>query len=196
MQKFPEIIRDSDVVTISGSVPKGMSRDIYTRMITIAREMGKKVILDASGENLKQGLKAHPTLVKPNQDEIEQLFGVKLNSMEEVISYAWKIYQQGIPYVVISMGGKGAVLLCEKGEFLGTVPKIKAVNTVGCGDSMVGALAVSLERGDTPAEALKFAMAVAASNALSPNTGDVNPEVYEKLMEKTVVECRKMHMEK
>lgn len=196
MQKFPEIIRDSDVVTISGSVPKGMNRDIYTRMISIARKMGKKVILDASGENLKQGLKAYPTLVKPNQDEIEQLFGVKLDSMEEVISYAWRIYQQGIPYVVISMGSKGAVLLCKEGEFLGIAPKIKAVNTVGCGDSMVGALAVSLERGDAPEKALKFAMAVAASNALSPNTGDVNLEIYEKLMMQTVIEYRKMNIEK
>ena len=98
--------------------------------------------------------------------------------------------------MVISMGSKGAALLCKEGEFLGIAPKIKAVNTVGCGDSMVGALAVSLERGDAPEKALKFAMAVAASNALSPNTGDVNPEIYEKLMMQTVVEYRKMNIEK
>lgn len=187
MEKYPEIIKDSDVVTISGSIPKGMKKDIYGRMITIAKDMGKKVLLDTSGENLRQGIKARPTLVKPNQDEIEQLFDVKLHSVEEVISYAWKIYDQGIPYVVISLGGKGACMLCKDGLLQGQPPKIEPVNTVGCGDSMVGALAVSLERGDTPAKALQFAMAVAASNALSPNTGDVNPEIYEKLIDQTIV---------
>ncbi len=187
MEKFPEIIKDSDVITISGSIPKGMKKDIYGRMIAIAKDMGKKVLLDTSGENLRQGIKAKPTLVKPNQDEIEQLFDVKLNSVEEVLSYAWKIYEQGIPYVVISLGGKGACMLCKDGLLQGQPPKIEAVNTVGCGDSMVGALAVSLERGDSPAQALKFAMAVAASNALSPNTGDVNREIYEKLIDQVIV---------
>ena len=187
MEKFPEIIKDSDVITISGSIPKGMKKDIYGRMIAIAKDMGKKVLLDTSGENLRQGIKAKPTLVKPNQDEIEQLFDVKLNSVEEVLSYAWKIYEQGIPYVVISLGGKGACMLCKDGLLQGQPPKIEAVNTVGCGDSMVGALAVSLERGDSPAQAMKFAMAVAASNALSPNTGDVNREIYEKLIDQVVV---------
>ena len=187
MEKYPEIIKDSDVITISGSIPKGMKKDIYGRMIAIAKDMGKKVLLDTSGENLRQGIKAKPTLVKPNQDEIEQLFDVKLHSVEEVISYAWKIYEQGIPYAVISLGGKGACMLCKDGLLQGQPPKIEAVNTVGCGDSMVGALAVSLERGDTPAKALQFAMAVAASNALSPNTGDVNPEIYEKLIDQAIV---------
>lgn len=187
MEKYPEIIKDSDVITISGSIPKGMKKDIYGRMIAIAKDMGKKVLLDTSGENLRQGIKAKPTLVKPNQDEIEQLFDVKLHSVEEVISYAWKIYEQGIPYVVISLGGRGACMLCKDGLLQGQPPKIEAVNTVGCGDSMVGALAVSLERGDTPAKALQFAMAVAASNALSPNTGDVNPEIYEKLIDQAIV---------
>lgn len=187
MEKYPEIIKDSDVVTISGSIPKGMKKDIYGRMITIAKDMGKKVLLDTSGENLRQGIKAKPTLVKPNQDEIEQLFDVKLHSVEEVISYAWKIYDQGIPHVVISLGGKGACMLCKDGLLQGQPPKIEPVNTVGCGDSMVGALAVSLERGDTPAKALQFAIAVAASNALSPNTGDVNPEIYEKLIDQAIV---------
>lgn len=187
MRQYPKIIEESDVIAISGSVPKGMSKNLYGQMVTIAKEMGKKVILDASGENLKQGIKACPTLVKPNQDEIEQLFGIKLHSMEEVISYAWKIYDQGIPHVVISMGSKGAVLLCSEGMFEGIAPKIEAVNTVGCGDSMVGALAVALERGEEPAQALRFAMAVAASNALSPNTGDVDPKVYDVLMDQVTV---------
>lgn len=187
LQQFPEIIRESDVITISGSIPRGMSKDIYAKMISQAKELGKKVILDTSGDLLKEGIKAKPSVVKPNQDEIELLYGVKIHTIDEVIRYAGKIYEQGIPYVVISLGGEGALLVCEEGVFQGKPPKLEVVNTVGCGDSMVGGLAVALERNYTPQEALKFAVAVASANALSPNTGDFKSEICEKILSEVTV---------
>ena len=120
---------------------------------------------------MEKGIESMPTMVKPNQDEIELLFHIKVRSREDVIEYAKKIYEKGIPYVVISLGGDGALLVCEKGIYQGKPPKIEVVNTVGCGDSMVGAFAVGLERHMEPEEALKFAVAVASANALSPLTG-------------------------
>lgn len=188
MQMYPDIIRDSDVVTISGSIPGGMKKDIYGRMVTIAKSMGKAVILDTSGETLKLGIRSCPTVVKPNQDEIEQLFDIKIRSMQEVIRYAEKIRETGIPYVVISLGKDGALLVCEDGIFHGKPPEVKAVNTVGCGDSMVGAFAVALERKYEAKEALRYAVAVAAANAMSPNTGDFDPKEIESLLEQTVAE--------
>ena len=171
LERFPDLIRDSDVVTISGSAPRGMGSDIYKKMIRIVKDEGKKVILDTSGEYLEKGIESMPTMVKPNQDEIELLFHIKVRSREDVIEYAKKIYEKGIPYVVISLGEDGALLVCEKGIYQGRPPKIEVVNTVGCGDSMVGAFAVGLERHMEPQEALKFAVAVASANALSPLTG-------------------------
>lgn len=188
MQMYPEIIRDSDVVTISGSIPRGMKKDIYGRMVTIAKSMGKAVILDTSGETLKQGIRSCPTVVKPNQDEIEQLFDIKIQSMQEVIRYAEKIRDMGIPYVVISLGKDGALLVCGDGIFHGKPPEVEAVNTVGCGDSMVGAFAVALERKYEAKEALRYAVAVASANAMSPNTGDFDPKEIESLLEQTVIE--------
>ena len=187
LQRFPEIIQKSKIITISGSVPRGISKNIYAKMISKAKEMGKKVILDTSGELLKEGIKAKPTVVKPNQDEIELLYGVKIHTIEDVIKYARKIYEQGIPYVVISLGGEGALMVCEEGVFQGKPPKLEVVNTVGCGDSMVGGLAVALERNYTSQEALKFAVAVASANALSPNTGDFKPEICEKILSEVTV---------
>lgn len=175
LEKFPEIIRESDVITISGSAPNGIRKDIYQKLIQIAKAQGKKVILDTSGELLEKGIQSLPTMVKPNQDEIEMLFHIKINSREDVVKYAKKIYERGIPYVVISLGGDGALLVCEKGIYQGKPPKIDVVNTVGCGDSMVGAFAVALERKMEPEEALKYAVATASANALSPNTGDFDP---------------------
>lgn len=183
LERFPEIIRDSDVVTISGSAPRGMGRDIYQKMIQIVKNLGKKVILDTSGEYLEKGLESLPTMVKPNQDEIEMLFDIKVRSQEDVIRYAQKIYKKGIPYVVISLGRDGALLVCEKGIYQGKPPKIEVVNTVGCGDSMVGAFAVAMERTMEPEDALKYAVAVASANALSPNTGTFDPEKRDEILQ-------------
>ena len=188
MQRYPQIIRDSDVVTISGSLPQGMRKDIYGRMTAIARDMGKAVILDTSGEPLKQGIKSHPTMVKPNQDEIEQFFGIKIHNMQEVIRYAGKLWDMGIPYVVISLGKDGALLVSGDGIFRGRPPEVEAVNTVGCGDSMVGAFAAALERRYEAKEALRYAVSVASANAMSPNTGDFDPKNIERLTAQATVE--------
>ena len=103
-------------------------------------------------------------MVKPNEDEIELLFHTKIQSKDEVITYAKRIYKEKeIPYVVISLGGDGALLVCEKGIYQGKPPKIEIANTVGCGDSMVGAFAVALEKKMEPEAALKYAVSVASA---------------------------------
>ncbi len=183
LKRFPSIIEQSSIVTISGSVPKGMSKDIYKNMISMVKDAGKQVILDTSGELLETGIEAHPTVVKPNKDEMEMLFHTKIQNVEDVVQNAKEILDQGIPYVVVSLGGDGAMMLCEKGVFLAKPPKMDAVNTVGCGDSMVGALAVAFYRDYMPEKALQFAVAVASANALSPSTGNFDTEVYKKLVQ-------------
>lgn len=181
---FPEIIKDSDVVTLSGSVPKGISKEIYRKLVELAKESGKQVILDTSGELLEHGMEGRPSMVKPNQDELELLFHTKIESREQVISYAKEIHAKGIPYVVISLGGEGALLVCDKGVFQGIPPKVEVENTVGCGDSMVAAFAVAFSRKYEPKEALAYAVSVATANAMSPNTGDFDPAVSEELKKK------------
>lgn len=188
LEKFPSIIKGSSMVTISGSIPKGIPQDIYGRMAAMIKGAGKRVLLDASGEALKQGMKACPTMVKPNQDEIEQLFGVKISGSQDVVAYAEKIYGMGIPFVVVSLGKDGALLACGSGVFQGRPPKVEVANTVGCGDSMVGAFAVALERGDAAEEALRYAVAVATANAMSPDTGNFNPGQCRELAGQVTVE--------
>lgn len=187
LEEFPTIIKDSSVVTISGSVPSGMSTDIYKRIVSTVKEAGKQVILDTSGKMLETSLQSKPTVVKPNKDELEMLFNTKIESIEDVISCAEKISDKGISYVIVSLGGDGALMLCSDGVFHGKPPKLKVVNTVGCGDSMVGAFAVALHRKYEPLEALRFAVATASANALSPNTGDFEPETSKKLLNEIVV---------
>lgn len=188
LKNFKNIISDSDVVTISGSVPAGLEKDIYQKMVDIVKEEGKQVILDTSGELLQLGIHAKPTMVKPNQDEIEALFDMKIDSRQDVIDAAGKIYDMGIPYVVISLGGDGALIVCDAGIYQATPPKMDVVNTVGCGDSMVGAFAVAMEQKKSPEEAIAFAVAVASANAMSPNTGDFDPELRNEILSKVKIQ--------
>ncbi|KYH29279.1 MULTISPECIES: 1-phosphofructokinase [Clostridium] len=182
IELFPNIIKNSSIITISGSIPKGVSKDIYAQMVLIAKKMGKHVLLDTSGELLKRGIKSCPTMVKPNKDELEQLFHIKIKGIEDVIRYAKKIFDFGIPYVIISLGSDGALMVCKEGVFLGSPPVVEVVNTVGCGDSMVGAFAVALERNIPSNEILRYAIAVATANAMSTNTGDFDPDICRKII--------------
>jgi len=188
LDRFSSIISRSNVITISGSIPKGVNLDIYARLIDMIKGLGKQVILDTSGESLILGLQSRPTIVKPNQDEIELLFKAKLSGMSDVITYAKKIHFAGIPYVVISLGGDGALLVCEKGVFHGIPPKVEATNTVGCGDSMVGALAVALEKKYSTEKMLRYAIAIATANAISPKTGYYSQTECEKIFEHVIIE--------
>jgi tagatose 6-phosphate kinase len=181
-QKFKQVIRGSSVVVLSGSVPRGCGSEFYPELIQIAKDDGKQVILDTSGENLKQGIQAKPTMIKPNKDEIKALLSIDVNSKEDVIAAAASLHNGGIPYVVVSMGKHGAIVVCDEGVFEGNPPDVKVVNTVGCGDSMVAAFAVSLVRDYSMEEALQFALAVSSANAMCKQTGFLYRADLKKIM--------------
>lgn len=187
LKAFDEIIDRSEVITISGSVPKGVDTTIYATMIENIKAKGKKVILDTSGKLLEEGIKAVPTMIKPNSDEISALLGVDIHNREELIENGKKLQATGIEYVVISLGGDGALVITKDAVYHGQPPKITPVNTVGCGDSMVAAFAVGLARNYSVEECLKYAVSVSAANALTMATGNFKEEDRAMLYEKATV---------
>ena len=188
IEDFNQIIDNSNIITISGSVPQGVPTDIYATLIKMIKAKNKKVILDASGDLLKEGIKALPTMIKPNSEEMENLLGISINNREEVIKSAIKLYESGIELVVVSLGGDGALLVCEEGVYHGKPPKIKVVNTVGCGDSMVAAFAVAMERGYSNIDSLKYAVSISAANAMTFSTGNFNSKDADSIFENTIIE--------
>ena len=176
LDQFDDIIADSSVVTISGSVPKGVDVTMYAKLIEKIKAQGKKVVLDTSGALLKESIKACPTMVKPNTDEIEDLLGIKVNNHKDLVEGAKKLHEMGIPVVVVSLGGDGALVVSDEGIFRGQPPKIEVVNTVGCGDSMTAAFAVAFARGLSVQEALRYAIAVSAANTMTMETGSFREE--------------------
>lgn len=187
---FKELVKDADVVAMSGSVPKGLDGTAYQKLVAIVKEAHKKVILDTSGELLRLGIEAKPTMVKPNIDEIRMLTGSQCDSREELIEAAKKIHAKGVDIVAISLGADGSMLVCDSGVYQAIVPKIDAVNTVGCGDSMIAGFALGLETRLSIEETLRTASAISASAALREETGFFVKEDMERILSQ--VEIKKI----
>ena len=182
LEHFHGLAADADVVTISGSVPKGLDGTAYQRMVKLVREAGKPVILDTSGKLLEQGIKAAPTMIKPNLDEIRMLTGKDCTDPEEIIEAAKVLHGRGIRIVTVSLGGDGAVVVSDEGAYRARVPRIHAVNTVGCGDSMTAGFALGLSEGLSIKETLRKASAVSAAAAMREETGFFVKEDMERLL--------------
>lgn len=188
---FADFLRElpgADVVTISGSLPKGAPDDSYARLIHWCREKSKPVLLDTSGENLRRGVVVTPDFVKPNTDELAQLLGHPVQGMAEAAAAARQLHDQGVRWAAVSLGAEGAILACDEGVYHGQPPKITPRNTVGCGDSMVAGFAVGMARGMAPAEALRLAVAVSAANALTLGTGSFEQADFDSLLPRVTIE--------
>ncbi|MDF2613150.1 MAG: 1-phosphofructokinase [Clostridia bacterium] len=187
LQVFEEMIKESDVVTISGSIPQGISKDIYNKLVTLCRSAGKKVLVDTSGELLTNVVKSSPTMIKPNIDELKAITNKELDGIEEVILAAKELKKNGIEIVAISLGKEGVIVVCDEGVYHGMPPKIEAVNTVGCGDSMIAGFAAGLSRGYSMADTIKTAVAVSAANALTNDTGYFKETDYNELLNRVTI---------
>lgn len=171
VEKFTALVKEADVVAMSGSVPKGLDGKAYQRLVNIVKGAGKKVILDTSGKLLEDGIEAKPTMIKPNIDEIRMLTGNQCNDLTEIIEAAKQIQKRGVEIVAVSLGKDGSIVVCEEGVYRAIVPKIDAVNTVGCGDSMIAGFALGLSEGLSIKETLRKASAISAAAALREETG-------------------------
>ncbi len=188
--EYQNRIEQADVITISGSVPQGIPIDFYAKLIDYAKQKQKPVLLDTSGKLLIEGIKAKPTLIKPNTDEIAQLFGRPVCSAEDVVQAALALQKDGIENVVVSLGKDGALAACKEGIFRCKTPDIPVVNTVGCGDSMIAGFAAAMRRKLPIEETIKLAMAVSTANALTMETGNFRQEDLETLL--TQVQVKKL----
>jgi 1-phosphofructokinase len=131
-------LQDGDVLVLAGSIPDVMSRNTYMDIMKRLNGRGVKVVVDATKDLLVNVLEYKPFLVKPNNHELGEIYGVTLNTRDEVVPYAKRMQEAGARNVLISMAGEGAELLDEQGEVhMSEAPKGKVVNSVGAGDSMV-----------------------------------------------------------
>ena len=157
-------LKEGDVLVLAGSIPASIPETIYVEIMKRLAGKGVLTVVDATNDLLMEVLPYHPFLIKPNQHELGAIFGVELDTQESVVPYARKMQEQGALNVLVSMGGKGAVLLDADGEVhMLPAPEGTLVNAVGAGDSMVaGFLAGWLEKKDYEHA---FRMGVSAGSA-------------------------------
>lgn len=131
-------LQDGDVLVLAGSIPSVMPETMYSDIMKRLSDKHLKIVVDATKDLLMNVLKYHPFLVKPNNHELGEIYGVSLNTRDEVIPYARKLQEEGAENVLISMAGEGAVLLAADGQvFQSEAPRGTVQNSVGAGDSMV-----------------------------------------------------------
>lgn len=188
VEEFKELVKKADVVAMSGSVPKGLDGTAYQKLVKVVKDADKKVILDTSGKLLEMGIEACPTMIKPNIDEIRMLTGKECNEIGEIVEAAKEIHARGVEVVAVSLGADGSLAVSDEGVFRAIVPRIDAVNTVGCGDSMIAGFALGFAEGLGIEETLRKASAISAAAALREETGYFVMEDMQRLYPQIKIE--------
>lgn len=177
-----DALQEGDILILAGSIPESVPTSVYRDIMERLEGKGVTVVVDAVRELLVNVLARKPFLIKPNNHELGDIFGVELKTAEEVIPYARKLQEQGARNVLVSMAGEGAVLAAENGQiYKRPAPEGTLVNGVGAGDSMVaGFLTGWLETKDY-GEAFKMGVAAGSASAFSELLA--TREEVEKLLE-------------
>ena len=171
-------LQEGDTLVLAGSIPKTLPDDIYQKIMARLDGKGIRIVVDAEKKLLLNVLQYHPFLIKPNNHELGDMFGVKLTTDEEIITYAKKLQEKGAQNVLISMAGDGAILLTTEGKsFKCPAPKGKLINSVGAGDSMVaGFITGYMESEGDFEKAFHMGVATGSASAFSENLA-TRPEV-------------------
>lgn len=165
-------LTSQDIVILSGSIPPSLGGDFYQRLISICKHNGAQFVIDTTGDALRDALTYEPLLIKPNHHELAELFGVTINSREELIRYGRKLLQEGPKHVLISMAGEGALFLTGNEVYHASAPAGTVRNSVGAGDSMIAGFIGTLSKTGELLEAFRTGVASGSATAFSDDLAD------------------------
>lgn len=167
-----ETIRPGDSLVISGDASNYPDPNIYERLCRIFSARGVRIYLDSSGETMRRSLQTHPYLIKPNQEELEELAGCKLPGPDSVVEAIERLDREyRIPVIAVSMGSAGAIVKLSSGTLLQAVPPhVPFRNSAGCGDCFLAGLIYGIEQRRSDVEILRWATAYAVAKAESELT--------------------------
>ena len=158
-------------IVVSGSLPPGMPKDVFKEIAQVAHKLNAKLIVDTSGEALKQALEEEVFLIKPNLNELSALAGYKEIKQGDEEKICKEIIARGnCKVIVVSLGAEGAILITEKKSIRFVPPKVEKKSTVGAGDSMVAGIVLSLQNGKTLEDAIQFGIACGTAATMSTGT--------------------------
>ncbi|MDP2106647.1 MAG: 1-phosphofructokinase family hexose kinase [Desulfobulbaceae bacterium] len=176
-----------DIIVASGSLPPGVPDDFYARVARIGKDLGAKVIVDTSGEPLQFALSEGVYLIKPNIREFRELVGKEIIDESEIKSRAMEIIRSGqCEVVVISLGAAGILMVSHEDYERIQAPTVPIVSKVGAGDSTVAGIVLSLTRGNSLRDAVRFGVAAGAAAVMTPGTELCRREDTEQLFEQMI----------
>lgn len=180
-------LESGDVLVLAGSIPAGISDNIYKDIMDMLKDKGVQIVVDATSRLLTNVLEYDPFFIKPNQHELGDIFNVTLNTQEEVIPYALELKKMGAVNVCVSMGGKGAILVADDGNvYKAKAPDGILKNSVGAGDSLVaGFLSGWIEKKDYE-YAFRKGVATGSASAFSERLA-TNGEVNDLIGKVTII---------
>lgn len=187
MEMTEKIFDKISVLVLSGSVPPGVPADIYRILAERANKKGIKVVLDAAGELLKEGIKGTPYLIKPNMEELQTLLGREIRDEGEIVKASLDLVKAGISYVCVSMGEKGAFLTGKEGVLFSPALPVPVKGIQGAGDSLVAGMCTAIEREADMGTMLRFAVAAAGGSLLREGTKLCRKEDFEKLLKEVEI---------
>lgn len=180
-----QALQDGDILILSGSIPPSLPKTFYSDLMREYSKRGVKVVVDAGGQILAEVLQDKPFLVKPNHHELSELFGVAINTVEEVIPYGKKLVEMGAENVVVSMAGDGALLFTNGEVYSATIPKGKVLNSVGAGDSLVAGFIGTYSKEQDFIKAFQVAVATGSATAFSQDLA--SKEKIDSLLDQVII---------
>lgn len=187
-----EQIPDIAYLVVSGSLPPGVPAEIFGMIASIAREKNARLIVDTSGEALKQAVQAGTYLIKPSLSELATLAGIEKVLPDQVAEVSRGIMQKSsCEVIVVSMGAEGAVLVTKDLVIKVKAPVVKMKSTVGAGDSMVAGMVMSLLTNADLKTALQYGVACGTAATVNPGTGlcekDYAEQVYQTILHESII---------
>lgn len=185
-EKANEIPPGSDVV-ISGNVPAGLDEGIFARLIKAFKKRNIKVFLDSDKEAFKLGVDAAPFLIKPNIFEFNRLTGGSVSEVKE-IAEAVKHYRDSVEYIIVSIGGRGALGFSKEGDYHARPPKVKVRNSLGAGDSLLGGVVSVMSKSGSFEEALRVGVACGTAATLGISGGLCKKTDVDSIKKEVIIE--------
>lgn len=182
-------LNEDDFVVISGSIPKSLGDDFYRVIVNLLEMNNVRFALDTSGKKLFNLSAYGPFLVKPNKDELGEIFEDSIDSDEKIIKYARKLIDQGAENVIVSLGKDGSIFVDNNMAYKAKPIDGKLINSVGSGDSMVAGYIYGYMRGLSKIDSYKLAIACGSATAFSPDIAEKNL-IYQILEKVEVEECK------
>jgi 6-phosphofructokinase 2 len=174
-----------DYLVISGSIPEGVSDDIYAEMAALAKNKGAEVVVDVSGAPLRSAVKEGVFLIKPNLKEFQELVGRELKDEDEIKNEAFKLVKDKCcQVIIISIGAGGALLVSDQQAEFMRPPTVPIKSKVGAGDSMVAGIVLSLARGESLKNSFYYGLAAGSAAVMTPGTELCNKEDTDRLFKK------------